>query len=50
MELNRQLVQAATSENLAIKLTGKPGRITADQLKQHVQLFKYVHTIPPVSE
>ncbi|KAJ8300988.1 hypothetical protein KUTeg_022507 [Tegillarca granosa] len=30
MEINRQLVEAATKENLPVKLTGKPGRNSAN--------------------
>ncbi len=44
MDVNRQLVEAASSCALPVKLTGKPGRVTAEQLKSTLQLFKYVFT------
>ncbi|XP_076093578.1 sec1 family domain-containing protein 2-like isoform X2 [Mytilus galloprovincialis] len=40
MEVNRQLVDIASKENLPLKLTGKPGRVTADQLENTLSLFK----------
>ena len=40
MEVNRQIVEAASSCALPLKLTGKPGRVTADQLNSTLQLFK----------
>ncbi|CAC5400219.1 unnamed protein product [Mytilus coruscus] len=40
MEVNRQLVDTASKENLPLKLTGKPGRVTADQLENTLSLFK----------
>ncbi|XP_064650152.1 sec1 family domain-containing protein 2-like [Lineus longissimus] len=40
MEVNKRLVEAAMKENLPLKMSGKPGRITADQLESHVKLFK----------
>lgn len=44
MEVNRQLVDIASSENLPLKLTGKPGRVTADQLENTLSLFKWVYS------
>ncbi|ESO85938.1 hypothetical protein LOTGIDRAFT_235701 [Lottia gigantea] len=40
MDVNRQLVEAASSEKLPVKLTGKPGRITHQQLSSTLQLFQ----------
>jgi hypothetical protein len=40
MEVNKQLVEAAMKENLPLRMSGKPGRITADQLESHIKLFK----------
>ena len=40
MELNRQLVEAASRENLPLRLSGRPGRVTIEQLDTHVSLFK----------
>uniref|UniRef100_A0A8C1X2N6 Sec1 family domain containing 2 n=1 Tax=Cyprinus carpio TaxID=7962 RepID=A0A8C1X2N6_CYPCA len=39
MEVRRQLVEAASKENLPIKLS--LGRVTAEQLCSYVQLFRY---------
>lgn len=40
MEVNRQLVDTASKENLPLKLTGKPGRVSAEQLENTLTLFK----------
>ncbi|KAK3101790.1 hypothetical protein FSP39_006372 [Pinctada imbricata] len=40
MDVNRQLVEAASRENLPLKLSGRPGRITADTIDSTVMLFK----------
>ncbi|XP_013412242.1 sec1 family domain-containing protein 2 [Lingula anatina] len=40
MEVNRQLVEAASSEHLPLSLSGRPGRVTVEQLHSHVKLFK----------
>ena len=40
MEVNRQIVEAASNCALPLKLTGKPGRVTAEQLHSTLQLFK----------
>ena len=40
MEVNRQLVDTASKENLPLKLTGKPGRVNAEQLENTLTLFK----------
>ena len=40
MDVNRQLVEAASSRSLPLKLTGKPGRVTADSLQNTIKLFK----------
>jgi len=39
MEVNRLLVETATSEKLPLKLSGRPGRVTADQLDTTLDLF-----------
>ncbi|XP_033732096.1 sec1 family domain-containing protein 2-like [Pecten maximus] len=40
MEVNRSLVEAASTEKLPLKLSGKPGRVTAEQLDNTLKLFK----------
>ncbi|CAL1535071.1 unnamed protein product [Lymnaea stagnalis] len=40
MEVNRRLVETASAEKLPLNLTGRPGRITADQIEASVSLFK----------
>ena len=40
MDVNRKLVEAASSAGLPLKLTGKPGRVTPDQLKNTLNLFR----------
>ncbi|XP_021340934.1 sec1 family domain-containing protein 2-like [Mizuhopecten yessoensis] len=40
MEVNRSLVESASTEKLPLKLSGKPGRVTAEQLDNTLQLFK----------
>lgn len=42
MEVNRSLVEAASSEQLPLKLSGKPGRVSAEQLETTLRLFRYV--------
>ena len=42
MDVNRRLVEAASQEKLPLKLTGRPGRVTADQLDNTLELFKSV--------
>lgn len=40
MEVNRQLVEAAADSNLPISLSGKPTKVTADQLNSTLMLFR----------
>lgn len=40
MEVNRRLVETASAEKLPLNLTGRPGRITADQIDSTLSLFK----------
>ncbi|XP_070581895.1 sec1 family domain-containing protein 2-like isoform X2 [Ptychodera flava] len=40
MEINRQLVEAASQEGLPLQLTGRLGRVNADTLQSHLKLFK----------
>ncbi|XP_069121986.1 sec1 family domain-containing protein 2-like [Argopecten irradians] len=40
MEVNRSIVEAASTEKLPVKLSGKPGRVTAEQLDNTLKLFK----------
>jgi len=40
MEVNRQLVEAASQCNLPLSLVGKPGRVTAEQLDSTLKLFR----------
>ena len=41
MELNRQLVDVISRENLPLNLAGsKMGRINADTIQKHLQLLK----------
>nr|XP_006819040.1 PREDICTED: sec1 family domain-containing protein 2-like [Saccoglossus kowalevskii] len=40
MEINRQIVEAASEEGLPLQLTGRIGRVTADSIHTHLKLFK----------
>ncbi|KAH9488309.1 Sec1 domain-containing protein 2 [Bulinus truncatus] len=40
MDVNRKLVETASSEKLPLNLSGRPGRVTADQIESTVTLFK----------
>lgn len=40
MDVNRQLVEAASTCNLPLSLKGKPTKVTADQLQSTLDLFK----------
>ncbi|XP_059171977.1 sec1 family domain-containing protein 2-like isoform X2 [Physella acuta] len=40
LDVNRKLVEAASAEKLPINLSGRPGRVTADQLESTASLFK----------
>lgn len=40
MDVNRQLVEAASTCNLPLSLKGKPTRVTAEQLQSTLDLFK----------
>ncbi|XP_052789980.1 sec1 family domain-containing protein 2-like [Mya arenaria] len=40
MEVNRQLVEAAAQCDLPLSLSGKPGRVTAEQLDSTLKLFR----------
>ena len=40
MDVNRSIVEAASTEGLPIKLSGKPGRVTVEQIKSHLGLFR----------
>ncbi|XP_041370834.1 sec1 family domain-containing protein 2-like [Gigantopelta aegis] len=40
MDVNRHLVEAASLQKLPLKLTGRVGRVTADQLDNTLALFK----------
>ena len=42
MDVNRQLVEAASTCNLPLSLKGKPTRVTAEQLQSTLDLFKWV--------
>lgn len=39
MEVNRQLVEAASNSDLPVSLTGKPTKVTAEQLNSTLKLF-----------
>ncbi|XP_074654254.1 sec1 family domain-containing protein 2-like isoform X2 [Tubulanus polymorphus] len=40
MGVNRLLVETAQTEEVPIKLSGKPGRVSLDQILSHIDLFK----------
>ncbi|CAG5135876.1 unnamed protein product [Candidula unifasciata] len=40
MDVNRKLVETASAEKLPLRLSARPGRITADQIDSTVALFK----------
>ncbi|XP_060569466.1 sec1 family domain-containing protein 2-like [Ruditapes philippinarum] len=40
MEVNRQLIEAASSCNLPVSLTGKPTRVSAEQLNATLSVFR----------
>lgn len=40
MEIHRNLVEAAAAESLPLSLSGKPGRVTAEQILHTITLFR----------
>ena len=40
LEAHRQIVDAASRESLPLNLSGRPGRVTTEQLHNHLALFK----------
>ncbi|CAH1787281.1 unnamed protein product [Owenia fusiformis] len=40
MEVNRRLVESASTSGLPVKLDARPGRVSANTLESHVQLFR----------
>jgi len=40
MEVNRQIIEAASQSNLPVALSGRPTKVTAEQINSTVKLFR----------